>query len=505
MTSRAALRSWVLQIGLGVLALALVALYLRGRGDGAPAEAPPPPPPLARGEGTRVERIERMERMERLPGAPGDSTGGGAIAIVLERQDPFWRIRAPRDDLASTQTVGELLRALEELRVERLLDRGDPADFGLAPPRHRLVLSLRGGRVREIEVGDYTPGGLEVYARWTGLDGIAIVPRYLKTRFLESDLPPWREAELLPPRPAAIDSVTIELPGGRLRLRRLEHRVWRFAEPADREADGGACERAVAAFWRFPFTEFVDDPGWWNELGLDPPRAVWVVHRASAIDTLEVGARLGEGRAAVRLRGRVPGLTSDEPYDLLVGGLASLEERGLFRGQADDQRLVALLGEGIGRAWLQREGRWLARDLSAPEARAAAGGQPPDTTDADWRVPRDPALAGDLTNLLAIRGERWADPLARAADPARDDAPWSVHLWDRSGRRAWALFYPDDPVAVRRWADAGTAAGADPPILAGRAVGSAQPARPMEIRSQTLFHWYLRLLRPRVAQDAGAR
>ncbi len=493
MTQRGTIRSRAFQVLLLLVALLLVVLYLRGRTQRGPIESPPPPGPLARGEGTRVERIER------LPGDPaqsgGDAAGAGA-RIVIEREDPLWRLQVPREDLASANTVGELLRALEELRIERLLTGGDLADFGLAPPRHTLILTLRGGRTRQVEVGDYTPGGLEVYARWTGLEGIAIVSRYLSTRFLESDLAPWREAELLPPRPAAIDSVTIESPGGRVRLRRLEHRRWQVLSPAGRDADGEACERATAAFWRFPFTAYVDDPSQWGDLGLDPPRAAWVVYRGPAVDTLLIGARLDGGRAVVQLRGRVPGITSDQPYELLAGGLAALEERRLFRGQARDQRLVVVVGEETGRAWLKRADHWEARDLTPAEMRVAAAGQPPDTTAGNWRVPRDPALAGDLLNLLGIRGESWTAPLPRPADPVRDAAPWTVHLWDYAGQHTWVLFYPDDATAARRWLGGGTVPAGEVPAFAGRAVGSAQPARPLSVRSPAVLLWQLRLLRP---------
>jgi hypothetical protein len=498
MTGRRLPRSRLIQVGLGLTALALAALYLHDRGQRGPAEPPLPPSPLARGQGAQVMRIERLASP---PGQPADSASGAVVGIVLERQDPFWRLRAPVHDLASSQTVGELLRAIEELSIERYLEQGELADFGLSPPRHRLVLIGRGSQRLEIDVGDYTSSGLEVYARWSGLEGIAIVSRYLKTRFLDSDLGPWREHELLPPRPATIDSVTIDLPHqphGRLRLQRLDHKVWRFLSPADREADGSACERATSSFWRFPFTEFVDDPRHWDGLGLDPPRAVWTVYRLGDVDTLLIGAQLGGGQMAARLRGRAPGIAGDELYALLTGGLEALEARGLFRGQARDQRVVAIAGEGTGRAFRLRAHEWTARDLGSREISLVAAGQLPDTAGGDWSAVRDPALAGDLTNLLAVTGEHWADPLARPADPARDAAPAAIHLWAADGTHAWALLYPDDPTVLGRLAQAspGGAPLAGPPAFRGRAVGSAQAARPMQIDSPAVFNWLLRLLRP---------
>jgi len=501
MSGRGPHRSWWLQIGLGLLALALAVFYLRDLGRREPAEPPLPGPPLARGMGAQVMGIERT-----APPAAGDDQGGAAVAIALERQDPFWRIRTPVDDLASSQTVGELLRAIEELRVERYLEQGELADFGLAPPRHKLVLSGRGAQRLEIDVGDYTSSGLEVYARWSGLDGIAIVPRYLKTRFLDSDLKPWRESELVPPRPAAIDSVTIGLPAGRLRVQRLDHKVWRFLEPADREADGLACERAIASFWRFPFTEFVDDPRHWDGLGLDPPQAIWTVYRGGAADTLAIGARLDDGRMAAQLRGRAPGIAADEPYSLLIGGLEALELRRLFRGQPRDQRVVVIVGEGAGRVYRLRAGGWSARDLKPGELPVVATGQLPDTSGGDWSALSDPAFTGDLANLLAVSGARWTDPLAQPADPSRDPAAWAILLWAVGGGRDWALFYPDDPAALRRLTQPEPARGAPatgPPQFAGRAVGAGQPARPMQISSAAVFNWLLRLSRPLSAEPAA--
>ncbi len=274
---------WVLIL----IALALLVVLIRQR-QSAVETVVEVPTPLRKGDGARINRIER---------------NAGPVDLILEREDGRWKLREPVADLASERMVRGLLRHFEEPGIQRTLESGDSGAFGLDPPRGILRFRFRNGRELEIAIGDATPSGESVYASWTGLGKVAIVPKYVANRYYETDLLYWREREPLPPLPSQIDSVWVSWPGERARIRRHDRESWELLAPADRVADGLACARAVASFWRFPFDRFFDDARPLAELGLDAPAAVWIIHRAGRRDTLAIGARTESHQMVLQLRG----------------------------------------------------------------------------------------------------------------------------------------------------------------------------------------------------------
>jgi hypothetical protein len=451
-------------------AVVLLILLIRTWNPGRP---PPmgPPPPLRTGEGAQIVSVERS---------------GGTFDLRLERQRGTWRMVAPLGDLARARSVRELLRGLEELAPRRILTTADRAPYGLEPPRYRLVLRTTGGREIEFWVGDAAPASGGVYAWWAGLDGVALLAPAITERFFSDDLLFWRERELLPPARSVIDSTWVFWPEEKARMLRLGQERWAFLEPSDREADGLSCERTVAAFWRFQFMEFFDDPGTWQDLGLDPPLATWIVFRAGRVDTLRIGRRLSAGEMVVQLAGRSPGRVRDDLLEYLTGGVAVLEARQVVRGRWREQELVAVAAPAAGRAFRRRGGRWQTRALRAGERAALRGGTAPDTAGGTWQRADDPALGGDLARLFELKGEAWLE--RRAAPPRAEDTALRVHLWDRTGTHQWVYFCQD--------AAAGGAPGRDASSDALPAlevvIGSRFPRRPMRVPSTVAVPWQLR-------------
>lgn len=415
--------------------------------------------------------------------------GGGAAVLALERigvgdtlrvvrDGGMWYLRSPIDDLASTRMVKELLRSLEDLDAIRYLDTDSLERYGLDPPRVRMTLELYGGQRTEVLAGAYAPTSGGAYLTWPGLDGVALATPQVMTRFMESDLFQWREREMLPPVRAAIDSVWIRWPDHSARLRRHDHEVWTILEPAGRVADGLSCERTVAAFWRFPYGEFIDDPAVARQAHLDDaPLATWIVFRAGRADTLLIGPRAIENQMVVQLKGRSPGLIRDELFHFLTGGIEALEARRLL--WAEPHQVVSLvLTDETGGVLFHREGRaWHSRPLTAPDFDLLAAGLAPDTRGGASRPASDPALSGDLANLLDLQAIRWLASWEEEADPS--DFPLSIHLWDLGQEHQWAGFAPS--------ADEGYWV----------AVSSRHPDRPMEIPADPAERWTLRMARAR--------
>ena len=463
--SAGGLLKWILL----ALALGLLVVVIMTRRDAQVPDATVAPP-LGKGDGAGLTTIHCTN---------------GALQLELERVGGTWYLREPFNDLASTRMLRELVRTLENTQIRRVIATDDLARFGLENPAQKMTLVMRDGREIYWALGDTAPASGEIYMHWTGLSGVALVAPYMRTRFFEADLLLWRERDMLPPARQEIDSVRVILPNQEvIRVRRHAREEWSFINQPGREADGLECERAVAAFWRFAFTTFIDDPGEWPALGLAEPHATWIVYRGGAVDTLFIGAPVDEEHMAVRLAGRSPGLVRNDLYGRLTGGVDYLEVRHLLGGRPKRQLVVLIADDDGGYCYARWGTGWHGRTLDATELAAAVAGTCPDATRGAWTAANDPALAGDLSNISELKATAWVlppEPLAQC-----DYQTLRMHFWDWDGTYRWAYFQ----------ADAGLPAG-DRPSFAGRALGSRLPERPMFVRSTAIERWRARLARTR--------
>jgi hypothetical protein len=463
---------WVQWI-LILLAVLLLVLLMRSRApESKRTSLELWPCPLQKGQGASIVAIHLLR---------------DPSPLRIERRKGRWWIREPVEDLASVGMVRELLRALEGLEIHRLLDVDSLSDFGLDPPWAILSLQSSAGMELEMRVGDSAPASGDVYVTWTGLSQVATVPRFLVSRFFSGELFLWREREMLPPGRAAIDSIWIAWPDAGARLERRGQDNWIFLEPADREADGLTCERAAAAFWRFPYTRFFDNRRDWPALGLDEPRARWIIFRGDGVDTLLIGRRLEETAMVVQRLGRVPGAARADLYDLLTGGVAALESRALLRGRPRAVAVVLVVAQDANRCYRRWREGWRAGVLAPEMLAEAERGVMPDTATVAWRRISDPALEGDLRNLFALRGD-WVPGTVEERSPS--GFPLRIHLWSEDGKREWILFRSEGSAG-----ELGSAAGAGRgvPRLAGVGLGSRFPRQSMRIESETLYRWRLRV------------
>lgn len=463
---------WVLLLLAALLLTVLVRTWHGGRSE--PEERGPQF--LAPGEEAAVTAIELQQGRQRLR---------------IERSGEEWRLVSPLEDLAGSRMVGELLRALSSLEVLRRIESDSLARFGLAPPRARLVLERGEEERRELWIGASSPASGQVYAAWPGLEGIAILPRFLVERFFGSELFHWREREILPPARAAIDSVRIERDGEVVRARRRAQDDWIILEPPGREADPLSFERTVAVFWRFSYTEFFDQPGAASDLGLTSPRATWIVHRGGRCDTLRIGRPLEGQGLAVQVAGRPPGRIRDDLYAFLTGGLAALEVRRPLKGDARRIDRLVIAGPEGGLALARRGEVWVESPLAAARLAACEAGEPPLLAADEGERVTDPAIDQDLRNLFEMSGASWASPLA--AEPAARDYELRIHLWSDAGEHSWVFFAPDADCARRL-------SGEREEGFRGLAVGSRFPRRPLCLGSDTVWRWQLRLGQSREAR-----
>ncbi|MCK4414522.1 MAG: DUF4340 domain-containing protein [Candidatus Eisenbacteria sp.] len=454
---------WVL---LGIAVLLLVALIRGWRLGRQESAAPALHPPVQAGEGASITAL--LLRQER-------------DTLRLERRAGIWWMTAPVADLASDRLVRELFRALEGLEVIRVLETGERQRYGLAPPASELLLVKASGDSIQMALGARTPASSAYYATWTGLEGVALVPGFIAARFFQSAPFLWREHEILPAAAGKIDSVWIDAGGTRTRVRRLGRDDWKLTAPLGHEVDRLSVGRTVAAFWRFPYTGFFDEPGQAKTLGLDPPRARWHVFRGGLVDTVAIGKLLESGEMVVQLSGRPPGRVPGELYERLTGGLRALETRAFVRGSPKGVRFLLLATREGGRC-LRREGRdWWEAELLPAQLAVMETSVMPETTQLAWERASDPALGPDVDNLFALQGEQWLAPLSAAPNPGAYDL--RIHLWEADGIYRWVYFRATQKPAEEI---------GGPPRFVGIGVGSRFPGRPLTFSSAVVWRWWLR-------------
>jgi hypothetical protein len=143
-----------------------------------------------------------------------------------------------------------------------------------------------------------------------------------------------------------------------------------------------------------------------------------------------------------------------------------------------------IAGAAGGRALVRVENVWFWAPLDAAALASSERGTPPMWDRASLTRVTDPAIDQDLSNLFALRGERWTASLTR--DAQASDYDLRLHLWTQAGEPAW--------VYLARRGGAEPAAGtAGPPRYTGIAVGSRFPRHPMTISSDAVWRWWLRL------------
>jgi Domain of unknown function (DUF4340) len=436
-----------------------------------------PRSPLGIGGGARVVAVERT---------------GAAGEFYLERRDGDWMMISPLVDLASKSMVREMLRSLEALEPVRILPAENLSDYGLDPPVSRLTVTSYSGQELTIHIGYAAPISGNIYAFWEGMGGIGLfAPRSL-TNFTDVSVFKWREPELLPPSNCAIDSVHVHWASGETaRVQRLGQEDWRFLDSNDLIADGLSCERTAAAFWRFAFNKFFDEPEAAQTLGLTAPAAEWIIFRCEQADTLRFGDRLSDNLMAVQLSGRAPGEVRDDLYEFLTGGRHMLTVCQPFEGEAEAISLVAIIGNGSGGRFWRRENRgWEVRELNADEVLAMTNPvstdlAPPDMGDG-WIPAGDPAFTGDLQNLFNNKGDSFLESVQSAKEFEGDDYRFLV--WDESGRAQWALLSVDPAMA--------SLSAQDAEKFGCTVLGSRFPTKPISFHSVPVYwRWLSRFSR----------
>jgi hypothetical protein len=363
-------------------------------------------------------------------------------------------------DRGNQRLADELLRNLDRFRAQRFLDPDRLEDYGLLPPRRGLVLETSAGLAETLWVGDATPVDRGRYATWRSLrPQAAVLDGFLMEKFVVRSDDNLRDPKLGRLALGPLDTAWVRTTGDSFAIVPGQE-AWRVLSTAGLHlADSLRCKRAVNTLLRLQAIHFLhryDHPSP-SELGLDPPRARWVLMRGTDRDTFRVGDHLfPEGRMYVQAGRRSPAQTLSDNWSHLVGDAESFRNPNLFGSdetQWDEIQLVSS-GEPLGRIlrdgdlWVPQEGLpeiggpdplrlWSTKVANLARLRFMAYRDPPVEKPELLVVVKRPGGARDTLRIVTTaEGALAQGPLQPGVWGKL--APQEISFWIRAARRARA-------------------------------------------------------------------
>lgn len=341
------MRRWGFTAAAGVVFVALLityALVTRPSREGPDALAP-----------TVLDiPADRVRRLAIQPAA--------GPAVVLEKEDRHWQLVEPKRLPTSDAAVEDLLARLSPLKARRVVaeSASDLAEYGLAPPRAQLTVSLDDGQTHRLMIGAESPLGAGVKTYYLIAEGsprVFTVSGVFAERVTGS-ADTFRERQLVKVGPEQVRRVRLTRGSTVIEAVAVEAgdapamgRLWRLRVPFDAPADADSVESLLRDLEFLRVEEFVDDDPTAEALGrygLSQPVAAveleWGSGEADAL-TLEVGGQ----RPSERGPGFAPGLYVRVRGQPFVYTASSMDLERVFGAQPQQWIRRSLVGLARGR------------------------------------------------------------------------------------------------------------------------------------------------------------
>jgi hypothetical protein len=353
----------------------------------------------------------------------------GHDSIVVVRTGDEYEVIHPVQDRAAPLFVAEVLHTIGGLTANRVLEGAADRTYGLEGPGPVLRLVDAAGRSWSLRLGDEAPVGSLFYARVGPPPAPTVMlDRFTARKYFLPELRTVRDPAATALRPGPIDSVMVLVPGRDLYAARIGREFWKVRAPAGLDADPATLNGVVRLLRDANILDYPPPGASLRALGLDPPRAVWVLCQGSRRDTVRIGHGTSDQKGVfVRPAHRsTPAILPSERFRSLVDGWPSLVDRRLLRLPTDSIIAVEFPGRQLS---LRREKDGWRRFPGGTELQRPAG------------------LDQDLANLAALRWVRYPLP---EEPPPRGSKRLMVRLATPSVAETLLLAAPVDTVGWAR-------------------------------------------------------
>jgi hypothetical protein len=281
----------------------------------------------------------------------------GAETVVLKKDGESWRIEKPVAFPADSGAVESLLSAVEFLDLQRRIDGGKPAEYGLDKPRARI--EIEGASAVRLRVGADDATGRSVYVSAESGPVWVVERNFLDA--LQKPIADLRDRHVIRTDRTSVKTITLVKDGARTTLERSGE-DWVLA------ADGkvmAAADRVSAILARIEGTQAtrVVSEGLADlaKYGLDPAaRSVEI--DAGGVETLLVGNACGEssGEVYAARKGKASAIfcVKDDDADGWFADPALLRETRLVPFSTDDVERATIEAGGRKLALARKDGKW---------------------------------------------------------------------------------------------------------------------------------------------------
>ena len=229
----------------------------------------------------QADDIEEVQ----VKSADGDTTR-------LQKTDGKWQLVEPVKAAADTSEITSIATSLAGLEIQRVVDEnpGDLKQYGLEPARLEVAFRSKGQKdLRHLQIGEKTPTGGDLYARFPDQKRVFLVSSFLDATFNKNTFA-LRDRRILVFDRNMADGLEVTDGASKVRLAKSGS-DWRLAAPISVRADFAAVEGALERLSSTQMQGIVDPEG--KDLakyGLTKPTGTILVQTGSSSATLTLGS-----------------------------------------------------------------------------------------------------------------------------------------------------------------------------------------------------------------------
>jgi hypothetical protein len=167
--------------------------------------------------------------------------------LVIERdKSNNWQMVAPETWRLDQDEAGGLARTYADLSYDRIVEEKatDLAGYGLQTPALELAVTTKDGKARRLLVGDETPTGSGVFAKFADDPKVFTLQSSTKTS-LDKAPKDIRDKRLLVFDPEKVSRLELVAKGGPIEFGRNAQKEWQIVKPRPQRADNGQVEDLV--------------------------------------------------------------------------------------------------------------------------------------------------------------------------------------------------------------------------------------------------------------------